>query len=92
VTIRHRIWMLAVGAGGEVVEDGSPEVVAASLSSLVLSSFLASTPFEVGVDELVSPLWTVAVCDESIMVTSDAWGTLLADGPSRAYAPVLGRL
>ena len=85
--------MLAVGAGGEVVEDGSPDVVAESLPSLVLSSFLASAPFELGVDELVSPPWTVAaVCDESIMVTSDAWGTLLADGPSRAYAPVLGRL
>lgn len=84
--------MLAVGAGGEVAEDGSPEVVAESLPSLALSSFLASTPFEVGVDEVVSPPWTVAVCDDSIMITSDAWGTLLADGPSRTYVPVLGRL
>ena len=92
VTIRHRIWMLAVGAGGEVAEDGSPEVVAASLPSLALSSFLASAPFEVGVDEVVSPPWMVPVCDASIIVTSDAWGTLLADGPSRAYAPVLARL
>ncbi len=33
VTIRQRMWMLAEGAAVDVVEEGSPEVVAASLES-----------------------------------------------------------
>lgn len=102
VTIRHRMCIIADGAGAEVDEDGSPEVVAepdlpAFREGLLPSpegSSLTFPWFEPGVEPALSSAATGA----SVIVTSadagfEAGGVALAGASSEVGAvPVLTRL
>lgn len=95
------MWMFAEGGALDVVEDGSPEVVAESLLSLLspaaFDELLWSPPSSlfasVRADEVASPAWGPAEDEESTMFISevaDCW--CAGPEPSKAVAPVLARL
>lgn len=94
MTIRQRMCILAEGAAVDVVEEGSPAVVAASLASALSpvgpweALWSLSSRFS-GADELASccACW---LC--SAMFISETGPELLALEPCTTGAPVLGRL